>query len=61
MKRKNWFEKIDVTSSLPNFYPYCEDSADTNQPDSESIHSIFENSENVVTLNGWTSDDQKAV
>ncbi|HIA52778.1 MAG TPA: hypothetical protein EYN91_11935 [Candidatus Melainabacteria bacterium] len=63
MKRKSWFEKIDATSALPNFYPYSEDSTDTQQSAdlNDSFHLIFENSENIVPLNNWSQDDQVAV
>ena len=63
MKRKYWFEKIDATSTLPNFYPYREDSSDVRQSEDfdESVPSIFEHCENVVTLKSWTTDYLMAV
>lgn len=59
-KTKYWFEKIDATSALPNFYPYSEDSIGASADhSSESIHSI--NGDNILTLNNWNSEDQLAV
>ncbi len=59
-KTKYWFEKIDATSPLPNFYPYSEDAAGASDEHlSESVHSI--NGDNILTLNSWNPDDQLAV
>lgn len=60
MKGKNWFEKIDSTTRLPNLYPYA---GEVEQSDKkvDGILTLVYGDDNVIDFSNWLTDEQIAV